>query len=316
MTTRFTELVGCSIPIQQAGMGAGAPPELAAAVSNAGAFGMLGAARPGLSAATLTAMLDRVDALTNKPFGVNFILAGDYPPPHELLEIAAARARVVEVFFTDPGPDLVRRIHAAGALAAWQVGSVDEAAMAEDAGCDFISAQGIEAGGHVRGTTPMLELLAAVLKRVRIPVLAAGGIGTAAAVSRVLDAGAAGVRVGTRFAASDEAGLHPQYRAALIAASAADTVYTGAFEVGWRNAPMRVLRSCLDAAAAFSGDTVGEVAALDGSRVAIARYSPMVADRSATGAIAAMPHWAGFSVDAVTRELSAAEVVAELAAEL
>ena len=75
ITTRFTELVGCTIPIQQAGMGAVSPPELAAAVSEAGGLGMLGMAHPGLTPASLSNQLDRLCALTDKPFGVNFIIA-------------------------------------------------------------------------------------------------------------------------------------------------------------------------------------------------------------------------------------------------
>jgi NAD(P)H-dependent flavin oxidoreductase YrpB (nitropropane dioxygenase family) len=75
ITTRFTELVGCTVPIQQAGMGAAAPPELAAAVSEAGGLGMLGTARRGLTAITLADLLEQVRLLTDKPFGVNFIVA-------------------------------------------------------------------------------------------------------------------------------------------------------------------------------------------------------------------------------------------------
>ena len=80
ITTRFTELVGCTIPIQQAGMGAVSPPELAAAVSEAGGLGMLGMAHPGLTAASLSKQLDRLCALTDKPFGVNFIIAPQLKP--------------------------------------------------------------------------------------------------------------------------------------------------------------------------------------------------------------------------------------------
>ena len=100
IATRFTELVGCAVPIQQAGMGAAAPPELAAAVSEAGALGMLGTARPGLTAATLADRLEQVRLLTDKPFGVNFIVAPIFlhgtstRPPLDLkcIEIAARTA--------------------------------------------------------------------------------------------------------------------------------------------------------------------------------------------------------------------------------
>src|SRR5260370_39646037 len=98
-------------------------------------------------------------------------------------EAAAARLRVVEVFWTDPDAALVQRARQAGpALVAWQVGSLGGALAAADAGCDFVIVQGVEAGGHVRGTIPRQELLASVLTRTSIPVVAAGGLANPRAV--------------------------------------------------------------------------------------------------------------------------------------
>jgi len=94
-----------------------------------------------------------------------------------------------------------------------------------------------------------------------VPVLAAGGIGTGRAMAAALAAGADGVRVGTRFVAATEAAAHPEYVAALIASQAEDTIYTTAFSRSWPDAPHRVLRSCVKAAEAFQGDTVGEMTA-------------------------------------------------------
>jgi nitronate monooxygenase len=213
IATRFTELVGCVVPIQQAGMGAAAPPELAAAVSQAGALGMLGTARAGLTAATLADLLEQVRLLTDKPFGVNFIVAPIFlsgtstRPPLDLkcIEIAARAAKVVEFFYGEPERRLVEMVHAGGALACWQVGSREEAVAAARAGCDFVVAQGVEAGGHVRGTIPTMTLLSEVIAAVDMPVLAAGGIGTGQAMAAALAAGADGVRVGTRFVAAAEA---------------------------------------------------------------------------------------------------------------
>jgi NAD(P)H-dependent flavin oxidoreductase YrpB (nitropropane dioxygenase family) len=191
IATRFTELVGCAVPIQQAGMGSVAPPELAAAVSEAGGLGMLGTARAGLSTAMLAGMLDRLRALTTKPFGVNFIVSplhlggGPNRPPLDLqcIEIATPMARVVEFFYGEPESRVVDMAHAGGALAGWQVGSREEAIAAVRAGCDFVIAQGVEAGGHLRGTIGTLAVLGEVLDAVGVPVLAAGGIGTARAMA-------------------------------------------------------------------------------------------------------------------------------------
>ena len=138
----------------------------------------------------------------------------------------------------------------------WQVGSADEARAAVDAGCDLVVAQGDEAGGHVRGTLGLLTTLERVLDAVEVPVVAAGGIGSARQVAAALAAGASAVRVGTRFIASAESGAHPDYVRAVLEATAEDSTLTDVFSVGW-DAPHRVLRSCIEAARAFRGDVVG-----------------------------------------------------------
>jgi NAD(P)H-dependent flavin oxidoreductase YrpB (nitropropane dioxygenase family) len=117
----------------------------------------------------------------------------------------------------------------------------------------------------VRGHVPLAELLPAVREALDVPVVAAGGIGSADAVRRAIDLGADAVRVGTRFVATLESYAHPQYVDALVAASADDSVLTEAFEVGWPNAPHRVLRSSLDAATT-SPEVVGETARVPARR--------------------------------------------------
>jgi NAD(P)H-dependent flavin oxidoreductase YrpB (nitropropane dioxygenase family) len=194
------------------------------------------------------------------------------------------------------------------------VGSRDEAVAAADAGCDFIVAQGIEAGGHVRGRIGLLALLAEVLEAVDVPVLAAGGIGTGRAMAAALAAGADGVRVGTRFVAAEEAGAHPAYVQALIAAEAQDTAYTDVFSVGWPNAPHRCLRSSVEAAQAFLGEVVGEgLDRFTGKRFPIRRFQSVTITETASGVIDAMSQWAGESVGGVKRVQPAAEIVHELA---
>lgn len=149
ISSRFTELVGCWHPIQQAGMGPIATPELAAAVTKSGALGMLGG--EGLSIEALDASLSRVRELTTGSFGVNFIIP--FLEDLEAVRFAASRCRVVEFFYGTPDEALVRIVHSAKALAAWQVGSAGEARLAADAGCDFVIAQGLEAGGALARTT-------------------------------------------------------------------------------------------------------------------------------------------------------------------
>jgi nitronate monooxygenase len=315
LNTRFTNLVGCTVPIQQAGMGAVSPPELVAAVSNAGGLGMLGTARwGGRNLPNLNRLIDQVEALTDRPFGVNFIIApermGDTDP--DCFALAARRARVVEFFWAWPDPALIAMVHEHGALVSWQVGSREEAVAAAAAGSDLIVAQGVEAGGHVRGTIGVLALLDEVLDAVDAPVLAAGGVGSGRGLAAVLAAGADGARVGTRFVAAAESDAHPLYVEALVGARSADTIYTEAFSVGW-DAPHRVLRSCVTAAEAFPDDVVGEVPTLDGTREPLLRLAPNAINRGTTGAIAAMPLWAGESVGGVKRVQPAVEIVRELA---
>ena len=228
------------------------------------------------------------------------------------MEAAAPHCRVVEFFYGDPQAGLVGRVHEAGALADWQVGSADEAKAAVQAGCDFVVAQGTEAGGHIRGTTGLPALLDEVLAAVEVPVLAAGGIGSARAMAAALAAGADGVRVGTRFVATAESGSHPAYMQALVEASAADTVITTAFSVMWPDAPHRVLRSAVAAMEAFPGETTGEMD-LGAARMPIPRGAVPSPTRDTTGAIPAMALYAGESVGDVVRVQSAGDVVRELA---
>ena len=301
--TRFTELVGCALPIQQAGFGAVASPALAAAVARAGGLGMLGMHADPLAA--------RLDALGDAwPVGVNFLMP--FLTDLEEVELAASRARVVELFFGDPDASLVRRIHGGGALAAWQVGSSDEARAAEGVGCDFVVAQGVEAGGHVRGTLPRGQLVPSVRTAVGVPVVAAGGIATADDVAEALDEGADAVRVGTRFVASEQTGAHPTYVEALLAADGPEaTVLTTAYRVGW-DAPHRVLRSAVEAAEHMQREPIAEVGPID-DPVPVPRWSTLPPTRDARGAVGAMALYAGTAVSSIGRVEDAGAIVRDLA---
>lgn len=294
-------------------MGGVAVPELAGAVGRAGALGML-------CEFDLEPSFDRIrravalagDGCVGMGFFGHWV--GD---DLETFEAAAAALRVVEVFWSVPDPALVARARRAGnSLVAWQVGSAQEARAAEDAGCDFVVAQGVEAGGHVRGSISRDELLQAVLASVTVPVVAAGGIARSSDVATVIAAGADGVRVGTAFVATVESGAHPAYVDALVAArSGDDTVLTDRFREGWPDAPHRVLVSALAAAEAFDGKVVAEAGAAD-ARHAIPRFSAEPPSRDAEGCIEAMALYAGTGVEHVTGRRPAADLVSDLIAEL
>jgi NAD(P)H-dependent flavin oxidoreductase YrpB (nitropropane dioxygenase family) len=306
LETRFTRLVGCDVPIQLAGMGSILSPELAAAVSNAGALGQI-TFSPGTEVEDAQQRLDKLGSLTSKPFGINLLIPN---LDKEILAMAAPKARVIDFFWGDPDPELVRAAHEGGALASWQVGSVAEAVAAEKAGCDFIIAQGVEAGGHIRGTLGLLPLLTQVLDKVSIPVLGAGGIGSGRGIAAVLGAGASGVRMGTRFIAAQESNAHPDYVRALISAQADDSVRTNRFEVECPLCPSThgVLRSALEAAKAFDGSFVAE---FEGEPVAL--FRGIAPYKGFTGNIGAMACYAGQSVGEIRAVQPAAEIVAELA---
>src|SRR5215468_12479591 len=144
--TRFTELTGCRVPVQQAPMGSVSTAALAVAVAEAGGVGSITAL--GMTAARLDALLAGMTAKTAGVLAANFLTAAIDP---EEVAAAAARVRIVDFFWADPDPRLVEIAHRGGALACWQVGSLDEARAAAEAGCDVVAVQGVEAGGHVRG---------------------------------------------------------------------------------------------------------------------------------------------------------------------
>ena len=257
LTTAFTEAVGCRVPIQQAPMGVISTPKLAIAVAEAGGLGTISAF--GMGAGDLRARLDEMAKATAGALAVNFLTESVDP---ECVAIAAARVRVVDFFWRRPDPALVDLTQSSGALACWQVGSVEEALAAVDAGCDIVAAQGTEAGGHIRGDTALLPLLASVLDHVDVPVIAAGGIAGPRSLAAVLAAGAAGARVGTRFIATEESGAHPEYIDAVTGAGGDDTEITGGFHICPLCASRpraRVLRSCVDAMRRLPGETAGEI---------------------------------------------------------
>jgi len=290
-------------------MGGTATPELAGAVTAAGALGTVASVL--LSAEELAEELDQLRKKVAGPIGVNFLMPF---LERDCVEAAASRARVVEFFFGTPDRSLVELVHRGGALACWQVGSREHAVAAVEAGCDFIIAQGIEAGGHVAARIGLFPLLDEILDAVDVPVVAAGGIGSGRLMAAALTAGAAAVRIGTRFAAAHEADSHPQYVQRLIDARAQDTVMTKAFHVMWPDTPHRVLRSSVDAATAFQGDVTGELV-LRNHRMPLPRWAVPNPTRLTTGRIEAMPMYAGESVSAVKSSQPAAAIVRELATE-
>jgi len=293
-------------------MGGVAGPELASAVSNAGGLGTLALSSAGPE--EVAAAVRRTLELTEKPFAVNLLLNR---PEEERLEAALdAGTPAISFGWGDPAP-FVDRVHAAGALVFATVGSAAEGLRAAESGVDVVVAQGWEAGGHVWGTVATLPLVPAVVDAVApLPVLAGGGIADGRGIAAVLALGAAGAWIGTRFLAADEAPAHPEYQKRLLAATEADTYYGTLFDVGWPDAPHRVLRNTtVDAweqagraeRRPGEGEEVGT-----GPQGPIPRYASFTPSASVDGDVEAMSMWAGQGVGLVTRTQPAAEIVREL----
>jgi nitronate monooxygenase len=311
--TPVTRLLGCAVPIQQAGFGSSLNVELAAAVGRAGGLGTLGGTLG--DAAVLAAACNEYEALTEAPVGVNFVEPFfDRDRGMETLAVAAERCALVEFFYGEPDPALVDAIHAGGALAGWQVGSVAEAQRAEAVGVDVVILQGIEAGGHVRATRSLWPMLAEALDVVDVPIVAAGGIASPRAMAAALAAGAAGVRLGTRFVASVESDFHREYKTMLVEADGDATVYTERFHELWADAPHRVLRRSIAAAEAREGPTVGTMSA-GAERIEVPRFAGFAPVADADGDIEAMACFAGEGVGSITAIRPAGDIVTEFSAE-
>src|SRR6202034_1500514 len=233
--TPVCELLGIDQPIVLAAMVD--VPELAAAVSNAGALGML----------TLTwsddvgAVVRKTAELTSRPFCGNLVLTDDR---HRRLDQALdAGLRIVSFFMGDPS-GYVQRVHDAGGIVMHTVGTAEEARRSVASGVDVIVAQGWEGGGHVWGTIASLPLVPAVVDAVApVPVIAAGGIADARGVTAVLALGAQAAWLGTRFLLAEEMPIHAEYRRRLIAAAETDPQrYPNLYSVDWPDSPHRALR--------------------------------------------------------------------------
>ena len=212
MRSPLCDLLGIDVPVIQAGMSVFTSPALAAAVSNAGALGSLGAwNRP---TDQLKRELAEVRDLTDRPFAVNHVVP-DLNADAFAVTLEAAPA-VVSFALDDAGADLIERVHDQGGLAMQQVTTVRQAQLAVEHGADIIVAQGGEAGGY-GGTVSTLSLIPQVVDAVHpVPVVAAGGIADGRGIAAAVTLGAAGVNLGSRFLASAEAPVGERWKEALV----------------------------------------------------------------------------------------------------
>jgi nitronate monooxygenase len=211
-------MLGIRYPIIQGGMMWVGRAELASAVSNAGGLGILtGLTQP--SPEALLKEIERCRQMTDKPFGVNLtILPAIKPPPYaEYVDaIISGGIKIVETAGQNPEPHLPK-LKAAGAKVIHKCTSVRHALKAEAVGCDIVSVDGFECAGHPgEDDIPNLVLLAAAKEKLRIPMLASGGIGNGYQMAAVMALGAEGINMGSRFVATKEAPVHHNLKQAMV----------------------------------------------------------------------------------------------------
>jgi nitronate monooxygenase len=304
MDTWLTQRLGIDVPLIQAPMARVSDGPMAAAVSGAGALGMV-AFGPSATAQDVAEQA-AVAAEPGRPFGIGLMawaLERDPAPLEAALDTDAALVSVSFGAFEEP----VRRAKAAGKVVTTQVGNVEEARRAEQGGVDFIVARGREGGGHGRddlGTLPLLQL---VLDAVDVPVVAAGGIANARGMAAVIAAGAVGGWVGTAFLCCRESSFPAESRQRLFAAEDGATAYGRVFDVAARAAwPAefggRALRN------RFFDEWEGREDQLAQDQQALQEYAE--AQRRGDFAVAVI--YAGQGAALLRAEASAAEVVASL----
>lgn len=222
LRSRICQLLEIEYPILQGGMAWVATAELAAAVSNAGGLGVIGAGH--MPGDALQSEIRKAKKLTNRPFGVNIMLMS--PFVRDVMKVVVEeRVSVVTTGAGNPG-EYIPALKEIGTKVIPVVASVALAKRLERTGVDAIIAEGMESGGHVGDVTTM-ALVPQVVDAIKIPVIAAGGIADGRGITAAFALGAEGVQIGTRFVASMECTAHINYKNAVIKAKDRSTVITG-----------------------------------------------------------------------------------------
>jgi enoyl-[acyl-carrier protein] reductase II len=308
MRTAFTDRYQIEHPIASAGMGFISTPPLAAAVSNAGGFGVL--ANGGAPPEVTRRMIAATRQLTDRPFGINFIVEKAMTTDAHIEACCDARPRVVSFHWNLPQRDWVHRLKSAGCDVWFQCSSIDIAHQAIALGVDLIIAQSSEAGGHTRGESAMMTLLPAMVHALgSVPVLAAGGIADGRGLAAALCLGAAGASVGTRFLATHESHAHDEYKRRVVESKEGDTQITHIFGPEWPDGRMRVLRNrVVREPDAKTPATIGKTV-LGQHEYAMPKFSAILPIRETTGDFEEMCLAAGESAALIYSISSAADVV-------
>lgn len=232
--TRVSEILNIEYPIIMGGMAWAGTAKLAAAVSEAGGLGVIGTGA--MTPDILESEIDRARELTSKPIGVNILLLSPYA--EDLIKVAMEKEVDAITFGAGNPAKYIPELKERGIKIIPVVASDSLARLVERSGADAVIAEGMESGGHIGEVTTMV-LVNKVARSVSIPVIAAGGIADGRGMAAAFALGAEGVQMGTRFVATDESEVHPEYKKRIVKASIRDTVVTGA-KLGH---PARVLKT-------------------------------------------------------------------------
>lgn len=311
-------LFGLEYPIFQAPTGPVTGPDLASAISNAGAMGAIPLS--GRTPEVARELVTSIRRLTNRSFLVNYILAIDSQSLPAALD---AGARVVQFSWGLPTKAQIAAVRSAGAKFGVQVGNAEGARGALDLSADYLVCQGNEAGGHVQSSTSLYDLLPNVVEQAQqTPVLAAGGIGNGQKIRKALLSGASGAVLGTRFVATQESLAHAEYKNAIIHAEAKDTALSVCFQDGWPGATHRTLRNSTFVRWEAAGcppvgkrPGEGDVVATRPDGTKVLRYSAGSPVRDLQGTITDLTMHAGLSVDDIRDLPTARDLVRRLWAE-
>lgn len=280
-------------------MGGAAGPRLVSAAADVGALAILPVWF--VTPAAMSDIINQTRALTDRPFAVN--LRADLRQSDHISAALDAGITTIHLFWGDPAPAMAP-IRRAGTRMIATVSDLDTAKAALDAGAAALIAQGVEAGGHVFGTTPLAELLPQVINAAAdIPVAAAGGIVDGNDVANALSSGASAAVLGTRLVATDESDAHPAYKQALVDAEDGDTVLSKCFDGFWPDAPHRTLknstyRAWSEAGSPSAGSRPGEGDILMRSPIGIdiPRYHAATPTNRMAGDCEGMALYAGMGV--------------------
>jgi nitronate monooxygenase len=315
----FAEAFALDVPIVQGPMGGVAGPRLVAAVVGAGALGMLPIWPERLDAAI--ALIKQTQALTDRPFAVN--LRADLFQHDHIAAATDCGVNIIHTFWGDPA-ESARAIRLGGARLIATVWDAASTRAALDAGAAALIAQGMEAGGHVRGTTPLAELIPIVVELAGdVPVAAAGGLADGADAARMFRLGASAALYGTRFVATEEADAHPGYKQALVDAGTDATALSSCFDGQWPDAPHRTLKNSTyrdwdragrPAAGARPGE--GDIVLRTKHGRPMPRYSVAPPSTDTSGDWEAAALYAGTGVAKITDIAPAAQVIERIVAEL